>query len=157
MQSDLVFSDTGSLAPAVQKPAVKAPWHLYLIGLAAVLWNLAGVFDFLATATQFAPYMQRMPEGAQQYWADLPDTIYGIWALAVFSALAGSMMLLRRHLLAVRVLALSATATIFSMAATYSRPAPDADLNRVVAVCIIVVALLVLNYAFHQAKRGVLR
>ena len=157
MQRDLVFSDTGSLAPAVQKPAVKAPWHLYLIGFAAVLWNLAGVFDFLATATQFEPYMQRMPEGAREYWASLPDTIYSIWALSVFSALAGSVMLLRRQLWAVRVLALAATATIFSMAATYSRPAPDADLNRVVAVCLIVVSLLVLNYAFHQAKRGVLR
>ena len=157
MQSDLVLSDTGSLAPAVQKPAIKAPWHLFLIGFAAVLWNLAGVFDFLATATQFEPYMLLMPEGAREYWANLPDFIYGIWGLAVFSALAGSVMLVRRQLLALRVLALSATATIFSMAATYSRPAPDADLNRVVAVCIIVVALLVLNYAFHQAKRGVLR
>jgi len=66
-------------------------------------------------------------------------------------------MLVRRQMLALRVLVLSATATIFSMAATYLRPAPDVDLNRVVAVCLIVVALLVLNYAFHQAKRDVLR
>lgn len=157
MQRDLVHPDTRSSATAVCKPADKAPWHLFLVGPAAVLWNFAGVFDFLATVTQFDPYMHLMPEDARDYWASLPGFVYGIWAVAVFSALTGSVMLVRRQLLALRVLALSATATIFSMAANYSRPAPDVDLNRVVAVCIIVVALLVLNYAFHQAKRGVLR
>lgn len=157
MRRGLVHSDTRSPATAVCRPADKAPWHLFLIGPAAVLWNLAGAFDFLATVTQFEPYMRLMPEGARNYWASLPGFVYGIWALAVFSALTGSVMLVRRQLPALRVLALSATATIFSTAATYSQPPPDVDLNRVVAVCIIVVALLVLKYAFHQAKRGVLR
>lgn len=157
MERDLAFEEAVALAPPVQKPALKAPWHLYLIGSAAVLWNLLGVFDFLATFTGFAPYMERMPEAAQAYWESAPLWTFGLWGVAVFSSLIGAMLLLRRQAVAVRVLAMAATATIFSMAASYSRPAPDADLNRVVGVCVIVVALLVMNYAFHQAKRGVLR
>lgn len=157
MQSDLVFPEAVALAPPVQKPALKAPWHLYLIGTVAVLWSTLCVFDFLATTTQFAPYMDRLPEGAREYWASLPAWIYSVWAAAVFSALAGSVMLLRKQVMAVRVLAVSATATILSTALSYSRPAAETDETRVFAVFIIVVSLLVLNYAFHQAKRGTLR
>ena len=42
------------------------------------------------------------------------------------------------------------------MALSYSRPSADYDATRVFAVCIIVVSLLILNYAWHQAKRGIL-
>jgi len=49
----------------VYNPADKAPWHLFSVGPAAVVWNFAGVFDFLATVTQFEPYMGLMPEGAR--------------------------------------------------------------------------------------------
>jgi hypothetical protein len=157
MQRDLDFSEAAALASPEQKPAVKAPWHLYLIGSAAVLWNALGVFDFLATFTQFEPYMERFPEAARNYLATLPGWVFAIWGAAIVSALAGSLMLVNRQAMAVRVLAVSAVATLFSMAATYTRPTLDSDFDRVSAVFIIVVALLVLNYAFHQAKRGVLR
>ncbi|MFN7164038.1 MAG: hypothetical protein ACK4P2_04400 [Hyphomonas sp.] len=157
MQRDLVFPEAVALAPPVQKPELKAPWHLFLIGAAAVLWNVLGVFDFLATLTRFPPYIDRLPEGARVNWTTLPPLVFGIWALAVFSAVTGSVLLLKRQLLAVRVLALSTTATIFTMAFSYSRPGIDYDSDRVFAVCIIVVSLLILNYALDQAKRGILR
>lgn len=157
MQRDLAFDEAVALAPPVQKPALKAPWHLYLIGTLAVLWNAVGVFDFLATATQFPPYMERFPEAARQYWETQPVWVYAVWAMSVFASLVGAILILRREALAVRVLAVATTTTIFAMALSYSRPAPDGDATRVFAVCIIVVSLLILNYAYHQAKRGVLR
>jgi hypothetical protein len=157
MERDLDFSQAAALAQPAQKPALKAPWHLFVIGSAAVLWNVLGLFGFLATLTQFPPYMEQFPEEARAYWASVPVWTFSIWGIAVVSALVGSILLLRRRVHAVQVLAVSVTATIFSMAATYSRPGAEADQNRVVAVFIIVVALLLLNYAFHMAKRGVLR
>lgn len=157
MQRDLVFSEALDLAPPVQKPALKAPWHLFLIGSAAVLWSLLGVFDFLATATLYPPYMERFPAEAQAYWMALPDWLYATWALGVFAGLAGAMLLVRRRAVAVRVLIFSAAATMLTMGASFSLPAPAYDGNRVSAVCIIVVSLLVLHYAMQQAKRGVLR
>lgn len=157
MQRDLAFDEAVALAPPVQKPALKAPWHLYLIGTLAVLWNAVGVFDFLATLTQFSPYMERFPDAARQYWETQPAWVFAVWAMSVFSGLVGSVLILKRQALAVRVLAVGATTTILAMALSYSRPTPDLDSTRVFGVCIIVVSLLVLNYAFHQAKRGVLR
>jgi hypothetical protein len=157
MQSDLVFSEALDLAPPVQKPALKAPWHLFFIGSAAVLWSLLGVFDFLATATQYPPYMARFPAEAQAYWSALPDWLYGTWALGVLAGLGGATLLVRRRAVAVRVLMFSTAATMLTMAASFTLPAPAYDGNRVSAVCIIVVSLLTLNYALQQAKRGVLR
>lgn len=157
MERDLDFSQAAALAPPVQKPVLKAPWHLYLIGAAAVLWNTLGLFGFLATLTRFPPYMNQFPEESRIYWASLPLWTFAIWGIAVISALVGSILLLRRQAAAVRVLALSATSTILSMAATYSQPAADADQNRVVGVFVIVVGLLLLNYAYHMTKRGILR
>ncbi|MEX1250438.1 MAG: hypothetical protein WEA77_04495 [Hyphomonas sp.] len=157
MQRDLVFSEALDLAPAAQKPVQKAPWHLFVIGSAAVLWSLLGIFDFLATATLYPPYMARFPAEAQAYWSALPDWLYGTWALGVFAGLAGAALLVRRRAVAVRVLIFSTAATMLTMGASFSLPAPDYDGNRVSAVCIIVVSLLVLNYAMHQAKQGVLR
>ncbi len=157
MQRDLVFPEAASLASQVKKPALKAPWHLFVIGAAALLWSALGVFDFLATLTRFPPYIDRLPEGARANWETLPPLVFGIWALAVFSAVIGSVLLLKRQLLAVRVLALSTTATIFTMAFSYSRPGIQYDSDRVFAVCIIVVSLLILNYAFDLAKRDILR
>lgn len=157
MERDLDFSQAAALDVPEQKPALKAPWHLYLIGCAAVLWNALGLFGFLATLTQFPPYMNQFAEEARLYWTSLPLWTFAIWGIAVLSALIGSILLLRRRSAAVRVLALSVTATILSMAATYSRPAADADQNRVAGVFVIVVGLLLLNYAYHMAKRSVLR
>lgn len=157
MERDLDFSQAAALDTPVQKPALKAPWHLFVIGSAAVLWNALGLFGFLATLTQFPPYMAQFPEASRIYWASVPLWTFAIWGVAVLSALVGSILLLRRQAHAVKMLALSVTTTIFSMAATYSQPAAEADQNRVAAVFVIVVALLLLNYAFHMAKRGVLR
>lgn len=37
--------------------AVKAPWHLWLIGVIAVLFNAMGVFDFVMVMKQGAKYL----------------------------------------------------------------------------------------------------
>ncbi len=157
MQHDLDFSEAVALAPQARTASQKAPWHLYAIGLAAVFWNGLGLFGFLATLTRFPPYMDQFSEVSREYWTSLPDWIFAIWGVAVVTALAGAVMLLKRQLLAVRMLALSATTTVLAMAASYSRPAPDGSSDAVSAVCIIVIALLVLHYAMLQGKRGVLR
>ena len=35
---------------------VKAPWHLWLVGVIAVLFNSIGVFDFVMSIAQGARY-----------------------------------------------------------------------------------------------------
>ena len=44
--------------PTTPTPAIKAPWHLWLVGVISLLWNLMGAFDFYITQTRNAAYMK---------------------------------------------------------------------------------------------------
>ncbi|MBY9067398.1 hypothetical protein K1X12_10835 [Hyphomonas sp. WL0036] len=157
MERDLDFEEATALIPAVQKHTPKAPWHLALIGAAAVLWSLLGVFDLLAMVTHYAPYMNQMPELTREFIYELPAWVLGLRALAVFSALIGAVCLLRKQAAAVRVLAFSAVTTIIACASTFSEGVPNDPAVQAVSVFIIVVSVLLLYYAQTWAKRGVLK
>lgn len=156
MDRDLTFKEATGLIPAEQKATPKAPWHLTLIGGAALVWSLLAVFDFLAIATRFSPYMNQIPELTREFIYATPLWVMALHAMAVFASLAGAVLLLRRRLAAVRMLAAAATATILSIGFSYSGPVPDEGM-AVFGVCIVVVSVLLLYYAQISARRGVLK
>lgn len=157
MDRDLDFEEATALILAVQKHPPKAPWHLALIGGIAVLWSLLGVFDLLAMVTRFAPYMNQMPDLTREFIYELPFWVLGLRAIAVFATLIGAVLLIRKRLAAVRVLALGATATIFGTAFSFTGGVPDDSSIHAVSVFIIVVSVLLLYYAQTWAKYGVLK
>lgn len=156
MDRDLTFKEATGLIPAEQKAAPKTPWHLLPIAGAALLWSLLAVFDFLAIVTRFAPYMNQIPELTREFIYATPLWVMALRAVAVFASLAGAVLLLRRRLAAVRMLALAATATILFIGFSFSGPVPDEGM-AVFGVCIVVVSVLVLYYAQTSARRGVLK
>lgn len=157
MDRDLDFEEATALTPAVQKHVPKAPWHLALIGASAVLWSLLGVFDLLAMVTRYAPYMNQMPELTREFIYELPAWVLGLRAVGVFASLIGAVLLMRRRLASVRVLAVAATATILATGFSVAGGVPDDGAIHVVSVFIIVVSVLLLYYAQTYAKHGVLK
>lgn len=157
MDRELDFEEAAALTPAVQKHVQKAPWHLAPLAIAALGWSLLGVFDLLAILTRFGPYMSQMPEMTREFVYGLPLWVLALRALAVFASLAGAVMLLRRQIAAVRMLALAATLTILSIGASFTGRVPDDPSVPAFAACIIVVAIVLLYYAQTWARRGVLK
>ncbi|MFN3608889.1 MAG: hypothetical protein ACK4Y9_07485 [Hyphomonas sp.] len=157
MDRDLDFEEATALVLAVQKHPPKAPWHLPVIGAAAVLWSLLGVFDLLAMVTRYSPYMNQMPELTREFIYELPFWVLGLRAVSVFATLIGAVLLIRKRLASVRVLALGATATIFGTAFSFTQGAPDDSAIHAVSVFIIVVSVLLLYYAQTWGKHGVLK
>lgn len=155
MDRELTLEETAALAPAAQKTASRAPLHLYLVGGAAFIWSLLAVFDFLAIITRYAPYVGQLPDLTQAFIYETPFWVWGLRGVAVFASMAGAVLLLRRRAAAVRVMALSATATILSIGFSFARPVPD-DSMAVFGVCIVVVSVVLLHYAQTVARRGVL-
>lgn len=155
MDQELAFEETLALASKVEKQAPKAPWHLTFVGAAALLWSLLALFDFLAIVTRYSPYISQIPELAQAFIYETPIWVWGLRGVAVLASLAGAVLLLRRRLTAVRVMALAATATILSIGFSFARPVPD-DSMAVFGVCIVVVSVLLLHYTQTSARRGVL-
>lgn len=134
-----------------------APAHLWAVGLLALLWNAIGVISFLATQTGNLASLG-MSESQIAYFDSFPFGAVAFWALGVWGAFFGSLLLLFQSRHAVASLALS----ILGLTGTtiYQRfiNAPPADLaNPALEIAIWAITLALLWYAVRMRARGVLR
>lgn len=79
-----------------QAAPVATPRHLWIVGVVALLWNAMGAFDYVMTQTRNAGYMARFTPEQLEYFTGFPAWVDGAWALAVWGAVAGSVLLLLR-------------------------------------------------------------
>jgi hypothetical protein len=138
--------------------AVKAPWHLWVVGVLATLWNGFGAFDFTATFARFGPWLSQLPQPMLEHIYALPPWMWVGWAIGTWGGLIGSVLLLMRNKLAVWGYALSLLGAAGSNLMTMLDPPPsDAGGNPVLAAIIIAIAALLLAYAYWLTRRDVLR
>lgn len=76
-----------------------APWHLWLIGGASLLFHSLAVFDYVATLTQGEDYMRAsgMTDAQIAYFTSLPPLAILAWTVSVWAGLLGSLALLMRQ------------------------------------------------------------
>ena len=60
------------------------PWHLWLVGVLALLWNSVGAFDYVMTETRNASYLSSFTPEQLAYFYGFPMWVVATWALAVF-------------------------------------------------------------------------
>ena len=141
----------------------KTPWHLWLVGAIALLWNGFGAYDFIMTNTQGAAYMRSsgMTQSMIDYFMAMPTWMYVPWTLGVWGAVAGTVLLLTRSRWAVHAYALSLVGAVVSL--IYQKfIAPIPPLPEALAVMaympyvIVGIAALLLLYARAMRKTGVL-
>lgn len=142
--------------------ARKTPWHLWVVGVISLLWNAIGAWDYTQTRLRNMDYLESMGfnEEAMAYidsfplWADIA------WALGVWGALAGSVLLLLRNRFATLAFALSFLGAIASNVYPFMSDPPaimQSLMAKVFALVIVVIAAALLWYSRKQAKAGVLR
>ena len=138
-----------------------APAHLWVVGILSLLWNCIGAYDYTMTQTRNADYLAKVPAEVMAYVTSVPAWFTAFWAIGVWGALLGSVMLLLRNRLAVPVFA----ASLLGLAVTqlYEHvidPAPAAmGGGAMVAVVVLIwaIAIGLLVYAMAMSRRGVLR
>lgn len=138
-------------------PRAKVPWHLWLIGIATLLFNAMGVFSYMMTVLGKLAEIGMTPEQIA-FMESYPPGAMAAWALGVWGALAGSLLLLLRRRLAVAA-AVVATVGLAGTTLYYyvlidvpvQMQAPKLD------VAIWVVTLFLLYYARRMAAAGLLR
>ncbi len=79
----------------------KAPLHLWIVGVLAVLWNAIGAFDYSATQLRIEAYMSAFTPEQLEYFYSFPAWAVAAWAFGVWGALLGSIALLLRKAWAV--------------------------------------------------------
>lgn len=141
----------------------KTPWHLWLVGVVALLWNGFGAYDFTRTALQGEAYLRAsgMSQAMIDYYAATPAWVYAPWGVGVWGGVLGSLLLLMRKKLASPVYLLSFLGAVgsvtYGMINTTPEMAAEAGPMKYLGGFIIAFALFLAWYAWRQKKAGVLR
>lgn len=151
----------------------RAPWHLWVVGVIAVLWNAYGGYDYIMSMTQGATYMATAGMTPEQiaYYQAMPGWMTAVWATGVWGGVLGSLLLLLRKKLAFPVFAVSFAAFLLSLLYTYGISDGAKVMGFMmkdgvkVASSMIVIMNVVIatgcaaftGYAWTMAKRGILR
>ncbi|MEH6683018.1 MAG: hypothetical protein V7664_00825 [Qipengyuania sp.] len=137
--------------------AIKTPWHLWVVGIATLLFNAIGCYSYTMTQTGSLADLGMTPDQIA-YFDGFPAWADAAWALGVWGAFTGSVLLLLRRKLA---LAAFVVATIGLIATTYFElvvsQIPDSLQNPALMAAIWISTLFSLWYSRWMGAAGVLR
>ena len=141
--------------------AVRAPKHLYIIGIIVLLWDIMGVVDFTMTLTENEAYLEMAELTAEQVeFSYNLDTLHVVlWGIAVISGVLGMLALLMRRAAAVDILLISMLGAISSNAYTVLFTDCFAVFGKGAAgmlAAVVALAVGVWFYAKSMRQKGVL-
>ena len=132
------------------------PWHLWVVAVAAFLWNAAGAFTIMMAQ---AGRLYDLEPGERAYYAAQPVWFVILTDMSLIAAIAASIALLLGRRAAVQLFAFSFAAILvtngYELAAGTSRMLVTRA-AFIVTILIAVIALLELAYAWVMKRRRVL-
>jgi hypothetical protein len=136
---------------------MKTPWHLWLVGIVALLWNSAGAYTIMLAQAGKLPGLS---DDEVAYYAAQPVWFVIVTDIALLAAIVAAMMLLLRLRLAVALFAISLAA--IAITDGYDLIAGSARMLTstgalVVTILIFCLGVLELAYAAAMKKRSILR
>jgi hypothetical protein len=138
----------------------KTPWHLWLVGIVALLWNGFGTYDYVMSQLHPETYLQAMGMNEAQIAAfhALPKWMTGVWAIGVWTALTASLLLLLRRRQATTAFVIALAAVLVSQIYTYgfSNSAANGPSGLVISGVLVTLSLFFVWYCRLMQKRGVL-
>ena len=137
----------------------KAPLHLWIVGVLAVLWNAIGAFDYSATQLRLEAYMSAFTPEQLEYFYGFPAWAVAAWAFGVWGAFLGSIALLLRKSWAVWLFGASIAGLVFTTLHNFVLTDGAALMGPggiAFSAIIWAIALFLFFYARAMARRGVL-
>ena len=141
--------------------ATRVPWHLWAVGGLGLLWNAYGGFDYFMSKTRGDAYLQSVGMTPEQiaHFNAMPAWMTVVWAVGVWGALLGAVLLLARSRYAVPVFIASLVAYVLSLVYAYLiAPMPGAGTTLLVLQGVIFVGcVFFVWYAMRAQRHGWLR
>lgn len=142
--------------------ATKSPWHLWVVGVVAVLWNTVGVLDFTMTQGNSEAWLKDFTPEQRAYIFSFPLWAVIAWGAGVYGGFLGSILLLFRSRWAVAVFRVSIAGAIVTTIYSHlinngNRVMGGGPGPMIFSAVIVAIALLLWYYACVMARRGVLR
>jgi hypothetical protein len=135
---------------------------LWVVGVVSLLWNALGCYDYYMTNTGGDEYLRSygMTEAQIAFYHAMPAWMTGAWAIGVWGALLGSILLLLRSKWAFHVFVISFAAFVLSVIYTYGFT-NGLEVNGMIAIVmsgvIAASCIFFIWYARFATKRGLLR
>ncbi len=139
--------------------SIKTPWHVWVVGIVSLLWNGFGAYDYVMTQTQNEEYLSGFSEEQLTYFETFPLWTDALWAIAIWTSVAGSICILLRMKLAELLFFISIVGflgnTIYYV---FINPLPGVSwVNHAFTGVIFVSLVLSWIYTRAMSKKGVLR
>jgi len=99
--------------------SVKAPWHLWVVGIVGLLWSAMGAMDYVMTKLRSEEYMAAFTPEQLEFFYGFPIWVNAAWAIAVWGGVIGTILLLLRKSSAVWVLLVSFLAMVVTAIHNY--------------------------------------
>lgn len=135
----------------------KTPWHLWVVGLLTLLWNSVGGFSYTMTRLGRLESLGMGPVEIA-YFASAPMWSNFFWALGVWGAILGSILILLRSRFAVYSVLAAIVGLLGSNAWQYGMSDMPVSLaSPALTIMIWITTLFMLYYALRMARGGVLK
>lgn len=149
------------MSDTVMNDPTRTPVHLWIVGVLATLWNAFGCFDYVMTQTGNVQYLAQFTDAQREYFQSFPPWMEAAWAIGVWGALLGSLMLLMRSRFAVLLFGLSLLGLLVGTIYQYGMADMPDDMMTPfmlgISALIWVIAIFLLWYAMRMRRAGVLR
>jgi hypothetical protein len=143
----------------VVKERTKTPWHLWVVGVLALLWSAGGALDYTATKLEIEGYMSQFTQEQLDYFYGFPVWMVTAWACAVWGSVAASLMLLLRRAWALPLYGLSIVglfvSSIYSLVLSNGMDIMGTE-GAIFTAVIWVITIALYYYARRMVKRRVL-
>jgi hypothetical protein len=135
----------------------RAPWHVWVVGIATLLFNAMGIISYMTTKLGMLAEMGMTPEQIA-FMDSYPAWASALWALGVWGAFAGSVLLLLRSRFAVPAMLVALLGLIGTTTYHYAMIAVPLDMESpALDAAIWVVTVFLLVYARSTRAAGVLK
>ena len=137
-----------------------APWHLWAIGVIALVWTALGAMDYVMTHTRNEAHMSEFNPEQLEFFYDIPAWVVAAWAIGVWGGVLGALLLLFRRPIAVWFFLASLLAIVVTASHNYllsdGMEVMGDDFSLALTSVIFLFALGLFLYARAMRRRGVL-
>jgi hypothetical protein len=142
--------------------AARTPIHLWVVGAIGVLWNGFGAYDYVMSHIGGEAYLRAfgMTDPQIAYFNAMPAWMTAAWAVGVWGAALGTVLLLLRSRWALHCFAASLAGLLLSLVHTHLLSEGGRVMGMQGAIMNLVITagcVFFLWYAFAMTRRGLLR
>lgn len=130
---------------------IKPTSAFWIISVVALLWNIMGVVAYLGQAYMTEEVLKALPMDEQEYYNNVPAWVTGVFAIAVFAGVFGSVALLMRKKWATILFVISLLAVIAQFIYNFFIQT-DVEITGVKMIWPLVVLIIAILLVFLSRK-----